>query len=39
MERERSEAGWTRHDGEWVPPGFVKAEEALCARCGGEVEA
>lgn len=37
MDREKVEAGWAEHDGEWVPPGFVKAEEALCVRCGGRL--
>jgi hypothetical protein len=38
MDREKAEAGWTAHGDEWVPPGFVRAEEVLCARCGGALQ-
>ena len=38
-ERDRAEklaAGWTEvEDGVFVPPGWVRAEEAVCAGCGG----
>lgn len=31
IERERREAGWSEHDGEWIPPGWVRAEPAADA--------
>jgi hypothetical protein len=29
MDAEKSAAGWTEHEGEWIPPGWVRAEAAL----------
>ncbi|WP_324806771.1 hypothetical protein SH584_09955 [Sphingomonas sp. LY29] len=30
-ERERREAGWSEQDGEWIPPGWVRADSAADA--------
>ena len=37
VEKDDLANGWTMHEGRLIPPGWVRPEDAVCAKCGAEL--